>query len=433
MDSHAARNAVSLRERYLPLLHLFSSAVTSQALLSAASFAIGLILIRRTSDLQYGYYVLASSPLILLISLQYAFFNPPLVVRLTRLDAAGRGALVGGMLRSQRLMLSLACVLALLLALALWAQGLLDAITGPLMIAAVLASFAILNREYFRMVLLAHRRPQDVLRTDVLYITLMVSGVFLATLTPAPAASAVLALGLAAVVSGWLLSRALRRHESWDMRGVPGILREIAPLAAWSTAGAAIHWCFSQGYAFLAAGTLSVTAVAAIAATRLLLMPVNLLSAGIGGLIFPLAAGWLHRHDAQLVLRRLALFSAGLVGAGLCYFAVLWLARDWVFASILKKDFAQRDALLLLWAGAFAVTSVRDQMIYFLVLRGRFRALTTMTACSAVFSLAIGYWGLLRFGVIGAPLGVLLGEMINVAGILLFSRRELARPIPVPV
>ena len=88
--------------RHFAFARLFGSAVISQALLSAASFAIGLVLIRRSSDLQYGYFILASNAILLLASLQNAFFAPPLAARLNRLDAAGRSALVGGLYREQR-------------------------------------------------------------------------------------------------------------------------------------------------------------------------------------------------------------------------------------------------------------------------------------------------------------------------------------------
>ena len=74
----------------------------SQALLSAASFAVGLMLIRRTSDLQYGHYILAASAIALLVSLQNAFCGPVLAARLGRLDLAGRARLVGALLRERQ-------------------------------------------------------------------------------------------------------------------------------------------------------------------------------------------------------------------------------------------------------------------------------------------------------------------------------------------
>ena len=46
---------------------------------------------------------------------------------------------------------------------------------------------------------------------------------------------------------------------------------------------------------------LDVAAVAAFAATRLLVMPINLLSSGIGTLMLPLASGWMNAHGASVL------------------------------------------------------------------------------------------------------------------------------------
>lgn len=418
------------RQRHFAFARLLSSAIVSQVLISAASFGIGLILIRHTSDHQYGYFILASSAILLLVSLQNAFFNPALATRLTRLDAPGRSDLVGGLYREQRRILAVLGGIAVLLAGLFWYSGSLDETSGPLVLATAIAALAILHREYFRMVLLAHRRPQDVLRTDIYYVIVMTAGVFFATRTPIPAIAAILVLGIAAVVSGLLMSRNLHRHEPWNMHGTPHILREIAPLAAWSTGGAAIHWTFSQGYNYLAAATLDVTAVAAIAATRLLVMPVNLLSSGIGSIMLPLSSGWLHTHGAPELWRRLLWFGLAVGGVAFCYLVALWLLRDWIFDVVLQKQFAQRDQLLLLWSLAFLVMAVRDQLMYLLIVRERFRFLTLLTFVAAVVSLAISYWAMQRFGTVGAPLGLLIGQFINVVGIVWLSMREAERTVP---
>lgn len=418
--------------RHFAFARLLSTAVVSQALLSAASFAVGLILIRSTTDVQYGYYILASSAILLLVSLQNGFFNPPLAIRMNQLGRLERGELVGGLYRAQYRILPAVAGITALIALGLWYTQALDAHTGPLVLVTAAAALAILHREYFRMVLFAHRRPHDVLRTDIFFVALMMAGVLVAVLTPAPAVTAILTLSLAAAASGILLSQALRRHEPWSTEGTQGMLREIAPLAAWPTAGAAIHWTFSQGYIYLVAGILDVAAVAAIAATRLLLMPVNLLSTGIGSLMLPLASGWLQQHGAPLLWRRLCLSALGLAAATLCYFAILWLLRDWIFAVILKKQFAQRDELLILWGAIFLVMVVRNQLVYQLAAQGRFRALTLFTLVSAVISLAASYWGMLRFGVAGALVGILIGELINVIGIVILSLRKAQHPLTAP-
>lgn len=407
-------------------VRMFSSALASQALLSAASFGVALLLIRNTSDLQYSYYILVSGAIMLAVSLQNSFIAPAMINRMTRLSPAECGDLTGGLYREQRRVVVGAGMAAVAVTLACWMTHLLDAPIALLVLAAVAATALALRREFFRMVLLAYRRAWEVLRGDVAYGLLLVPGVLLATSSTAPAAAAVLALGLAALFAGLQLSQALRRAEAWNAHGAPGILRQIAPLGTWSTAGAAIHWTFNQGYTFLVAATLDVSAVAAIAATRLLAMPVNLLTTGIGSLMLPLVSRWLHASGAPAVLRRLAWFALAIGGAAVCYFTVLWILRDWVFGVLLNKQFAQRDALLMLWSASFVVMAVNQQLLWLLVARERFRRLTSLGLVSAVVGLGCSYWGMLHFGGAGAPLGILTGEVVSFLGLSLLCLREAA-------
>jgi O-antigen/teichoic acid export membrane protein len=405
-------------------VRMFGSAVITQAMLSAANLLVGLILIRRTTEAQYGYYVLVGNAISLLSGLQNAFIQPAMVTRMTRLDAAGRRDLIGGLFREQRALLPLFALLATGVTALLWAGGRLSAGTGIVMLAAGIAIAAALFREFFRMVLLGYRRPGEVFRADAVYAVLLVAGAAAATLAPWQASAAVVALGAAAVIGGLLLARALWRHEAWNIGGARGILLEIAPLATWSAAGAAIHWTFSQGYNYLVAGTLSVSAVTAIAGTRLLLMPINLLSTGIGTLMLPTTANWLLHHKSRRVFDRLLLVAAGIALMSVIYIGIMWLMRDWIFTHILKKSFAQRDLLLALWSVAFVLMACRDQLLYLLAARGRFRSLAALTLASALLSLTVSYLCMRHIGVVGALYGILAGEVFNVAGIVILSYRE---------
>ena len=408
------------------LLRMFSSALASQVVLSGASFGVALLLIRQTSDLQYGYYILVMGLVLLACSLQSSFIAPSMVNRMTRLSREQCGDLIGGIYRGQRRVVAASAVAALMLAMVLWITQSLSAHTFLLVCVAIATTVAALRREYFRMVLLAYRRAYTVLQGDLAYAMLLALGVLLATISAVPAVSAVLASGLAALIASKLLAQALHRVEAWNAEGAPGILGEIAPLGAWSTAGAAIHWSFSQGYTVLAAATLDISAVAAIAATRLLAMPVNLLSTGIGSLMLPLAARWLHENGAALVLRRLLGFGLSIAAIAVCYFALLWLLRDWIFDVVLDKRFAQRDLLLLLWSASFVLMAVNQQLLWLLIVRERFRRLTALTLLSATVALVCSYFGMLRIGGAGAPLGILIGESINTLGIVILCLRELS-------
>jgi O-antigen/teichoic acid export membrane protein len=425
MGAYQARTAVNeRRRRVIRLGYLLTSAIGSQAVLSGGSFAAGLILIRGTTTAQYGYYILATSALVFAVSLQNAFFNPPLARRLTGLDQAGRSELVGALYREQRRLLPKVGGASALLVMGLWTFHVVDRQTAFLILASIATSLTVLHREYFRMVLYASRRTLPILAADMAYITVLIAGIALSQYTIAPAFFAVTSLGVAAAVSGLMLFRSQRQIEPLRLDGNPHILREIAPVSLWSTVGAAVHWSFSQGYIYLVAGTLDVNAVAAIAATRLPMMPMNLIASGIGALMLPLASNWLHHHGPKALWRRLSLLALGLAFSTIGYFLLLWLARDWIFSEVLKKQFAQRDELLLLWAGIVLLVVIRDQLAYLLAAQGRFRALTSITTVCAAVSLATCYAGMQRFGPPGALVGVLVGELLNLAGIVSLSRRR---------
>ena len=414
------------------LVQSFASGLLTQAILSASNFVVGWLLLRRTSDVQYGSYILVFNTLLLLTAVQGSFIQAQMVVRMTRLDNVGRADLIGGLMRDQRALLNIASATVVVITGALWLSQVLSGVQSLLVLCATLAAAATLMREYFRMVLFACRRPEDVLRADVSYVAVLLAGVALATYSPAAAIFGALAMAAAAGASALLLYKSVAQSPCPIRKGAPGILRVFAPLGAWSVSGAAAHWALTQGYSFIAAGVLSVQSVAAIAATRLLLMPLNLVSAGLSTQLFPLTADWVHSLGVLPALRRLALISIGLVALASCYFVFIWLARDWIFAELLHKQFPQRDALLSLWGAAFTLMLVRDQLVKLLAARERFPVLASLTVISALLSLAFGYGGMLRFGEVGAVAGIVIGELANIVGVVVLTLRELKRTVPAP-
>jgi O-antigen/teichoic acid export membrane protein len=411
-------------------LHMISSAMLSQALLSAGNFGVGLLLIGRTPHEQYGYYVLMVTAVQLLAQLQLAFIQPSLVRCLAAADHPARRDFVGGAYREQRSTMLLFASGTTLVVLALWYLGMLDSSTAPIVLATIFAALATLYREYFRMVLLAYRIPLQALKVDIFYVVMLCGGAYLATLTPVPAVTAALALGIAASVGGWLLSRMVWRHEGWNIEGAPRVVTEMAPLGAWAVVGAGIHWSFAQGFIYIVAGTLGVTAVATISATRLLLMPVNLMASGLGSMTFPTVSRWLQHHSVHDVFKRLCWLATGIAGLGAIYIVIMWFSRDWIFAHVTKGQFEHRDTLLLLWSAVFLLMAVRDQMLFLPAACGHYRIMAWLTLATAIFSLITCYVCMRQFGVVGALVGVLAGEAFNIFGFVSLSLREivLARP-----
>jgi O-antigen/teichoic acid export membrane protein len=406
-------------------MRIFGSSVADQALLSAANLLIGLILIRYASDAQYGYYVLAFNAMMLATTLQGTFINTPLVAMLPTMDDRTRGQWLGSLLHDQRRWAAGAALASVLAAgLALY-TGAVPADAGPVLGAAIVLILAALYREYYRGILIMLGRPHPVLAADAVYVVGLVAGGLLAANMHPAATVALLSAAASAVVGGTLLRRVLGAAVDHD--AAPGRLRDIARTGAWAAAGGVIYWLFNQGYSFLTVATLDVTAVAAVAAARLLLMPVNLLVTGVQKQLMPMASNWLHGQGAHVALKRLTLFSLALgLGAAL-YVAIAWALRDWIFVDLMHKDFAQRDMLLALWSAIFIVMALREPLMLVSVMRQRFRILAATAGACSMFALGTSYLCMQAFGAPGAPLGILAGEIAYFLIAIGLALREVRR------
>jgi O-antigen/teichoic acid export membrane protein len=403
-----------------------------QAVLSGANFAVGLILIRRTSDLQYSYYVLATNALLLLVALQTSFIQPYVVSNLTTQDVQGRHDIVGALVRTSSRWVPVLCGISIAVTWLLSAAQGIRPDTALLVTACLLAGGLALSREFFRVTLFAYRRPPDVLQADLAFVTVLIAGAFIATLAARTATVAMLGVALANLIGFLLLRKSLWRHEPWNVHTTEHIMAKIAAAGAWAILGSGIHWLLIQGYSYLVAGVLNISDVASIAATRLMLMPVFVLSGGVSMLLFPMTSRWVHDLGTRAASRRLLLLVAGLGAAALTYMLAMWLLRDWIFTVILKKQFTHRDPLLLLWSAVFLVTLCRDQLATLPASRARFRDMTLMTGVSAIVWLLTSYLAMVRFGPSGAVMGILAGEFINICGIIFMIFKETRSPAAVP-
>lgn len=407
------------------IARLFGSSIVDQAMLSAANFGVGLILIRYAAEAQYGYYILAFNTMILLTTLQGTFIGTPMVIRLPTLTDEARRQWMGSLLRDQRRWGLAGGLLALVATGVAWTVGLLDRQSAQVAVAATALVLAALYREYLRGILLMYHRPQQVLAADAIYVVVLLAGCAASVHTPVAAVGALLAGMLASLACGHALRRKLGAEI--DAQAAPGRLRDIAKMGFWAASGGVIYWLFNQGYNFLTAATLNLTAVAALAASRLTLMPINLLLAGMQKQLTPLASHWLHQMGARRTLRRLAWFSLALGVTTLIYGAVIWLLRDWIFLDVMRKDFPQRDELVLLWCGLFILMVMREPVMMIAVLRQRFRILSGATFVSAVVSLSVSYVAMLHLGPVGAAIGIVVGEVLYCSAVLVLVLHEVRK------
>lgn len=407
-------------------MKILGSSVLDQALLSVANFTVGLVLIRYADDTQYGYYVLVFNVVMLLTMLQNSFVGTPLVIKLPSLAQAEKKQWLGSLHKDQWRWGGSGTVLLLAGLSILWGLKVIDDTTAALALAAVAALTTSLYREFFRNTLLIFQRPQLVLLGDMVYAAGLVMGCLVAIQFPVAATLAILASALSALACGRLLSHWMR--ELIDPAAPPGRLLAIAPIGLWAASGSGVYWLLNQGYSFVTAFTLDIAAVGALAAARLLLMPVNLICTGVQKQLTPAASHWLHDIGPPPTLRKLGIVAL-LMGATVTGYTLLtWLARDWIFLDLLRKDHAERNALLLLWAAIFLIKALRDPPMLVLVLKQRFRILTFSSLGCALISLVLCYVLTGYLGPTGALWGMLVGETLSLIIIVIFSWQASHRP-----
>ena len=410
---------VNFGRRALP----FGFAVFDQVVLSLTNFLVGFVLIRFASDHDYALYVLVQSTLLLVVSVHNAYLTGPVTVLTPKMPEDERWQTIGSVKRVQRRLLRAVAVPLVLLPLLGYMSGVLDGLLASVMVAGIFAVWAGLRREYLRSVLMMYFRPHTLVSADAVYAVTLLVGVSAAILV---GKDIVVGATCALVIAGWAgaaaAHRSLAEGPGWQENGAVSIWPQIHALGLWSLVGAAIWWVLGQSYSYLLATRLDLTAVADVNATRLLLMPAIAFAIGVGSLLTPTAASWYTHIGIHRLVRRLLMFLAVVGLLEITYFFAIWVGRDWLVNDILHKHIHDLDRLLILWAAVALVGLCRDILQSALVVLGRYRSLAWQVGVSAAVAVVVMWYGLGRWGAPGVLVGMIVGELINLTGIIILLR-----------
>jgi O-antigen/teichoic acid export membrane protein len=418
------------------LLRQFSTTVVDQVVLSGANFIVGLLLIRLTTDADYGMFVLVQSAITLLISGQMAWLSSPLAVLAPGKPPALRRLMVGAVESSQRRFLRQASAAALVVPTVGYFLHYWTGLESLVVVLGIAACWTALQREYLRGLLLIYGRPHAMLLADLVNVAVLLTGALVAAYGPKPAVLWAVAALIASALAGEAAARRSLAKDPGLPKGDPSAFwKEMRPLAVWATVGAMTYWLYNQSYNYVLASRIDLTAVADVNAARLLLMPTIVLTVGVKTLLVPTAATWLAESSVGRLIRRLVLFATAIALIDVVYCIALWIFRDWLSHDLLHKTIANRDLLLMLWAALSLIALYRDLLQTGLFALRKFRSLAGVTAVSAAASLTIMWFGINTWGPAAALIGQVAGEAINLGGVVVLlgmaSRNERAnRPDP---
>ncbi|MAA74032.1 MAG: hypothetical protein CMN28_04945 [Salinisphaeraceae bacterium] len=411
------------------LARLFGSAIVGQALLSAGNFAVGLLLIRYSDDLNYGRYVLVQSAILLLVTVQRAYVVEPMTVIASQDSGDDKRNMVGSIRTGLQRFLRWALLLAALPILPAWYAGGLPGEMAALIAAAALAGWAMLEREYLRSVLMLYYRPETVLKADLVFVSVLILSVVLAVFVGGwVAVLAALGTAIAAFAGRAPANAALRRSPGWVSGDASAYWSRMSALAVWATIGASIHWLLGQGYNYVLAIKLDSSAVAQVNAIRLLLMPVFLMTIGIKALLLPMAMRWDNEGGFVYLLKRLNQFVVVIALLGCLYFVALYFSADWILANVFNKTYDDYRLMIVMWSLLALIGLVREGFLAALMVRKRFRATAWMIGLSAFVTLTSMWFALDFMGAPGALVSLAAGEFLFLACVIYLAWREMLRP-----
>ncbi|MGQ0697958.1 MAG: lipopolysaccharide biosynthesis protein [Panacagrimonas sp.] len=405
------------------LAKLFGSSIIGQAVLSGASLLVSLVLIRNTSSTEYGYFVLAQVAIQLLIASQDAWVGGPLTVLTPKREATEAMAVLSDVQKDHHRWSWILLPVSLCFAPLGFLLGKLDRHEAIIASITCLALWAVARREYMRTVLVVNRRQPNLLAVDLTHVTVMLTVVGTAAwMGSASTPLAVLAIALASV-SSYIFARSIVfRMPGWGAPLSAEQRRDFwalgRPLGNWALFGAAVYWLYAQGYNNMVALKIDAAAVGVLAASRLLMTPLLLMTQGMRGVLIPLAAAWLRRDGSYPVIRRIFPIMIGVLLAGSAYLSIVWLSRDWVFAEVLRKVLPHRDTLLLSWGAIILLGVVRDFVQLVLLAMEQFKPLAGLSVLCAGAALSTMWFALDHMGLIGALLGIAVAEVVSVIGSL---------------
>ncbi|HVB34508.1 MAG TPA: polysaccharide biosynthesis C-terminal domain-containing protein [Patescibacteria group bacterium] len=403
-----------------------TQAILDQGFFSGAHFLLNILLARWLETAEYGAFALAYSVFLLLAAFHTAGFVEPMLV-------FGPGRYKGAFKRYFRLLLNGHAAVSLLIGLALACVAALTAFWSSSLVAHSLYALAftgpaLLLLWMVRRAFYVDLRPGWAAAGGGLYLVLLLCLVYgLRSRGWLSAWSALVAMGVAALIVGLALALRLKRHSRQSL----GVLKAVDVLGdhwnygRWSMAAAGVAWIPANIFFVVLPAWGGLKSVAALRALANLVIPASNVLLALATLLLPFLV---RRRDSggkqlmtQAVRVALGLF---LLGAA-AYFAGLWFFRAEVFHVLYGGRYERYGSLPLLLLALFPFTICLTSVLGVgLMALERPEKNFWSFGIGAVVAITIGVPMSAAMGVTGAALGMVLANLSAAAGMYVFYRRS---------
>ncbi len=392
-------------------------AVSDQAVQSAANFAASVFLIHYATKAGFGIYGVAYATLLLINSCVTAVFAVQMTYVVPHRPDAARKSFCADLLLAQSFVSIGVTALVVALTVAAWAFGLISAEEAELGCIVEIGTAFLNRQEYYRSLAYLFEVPLQSLGFSGIQVVVWAAVVLGGWWAGAQGLERF-------VLAGWCLGAAAANLAGRVMFPLPpsGGLRaaraatvEVLGQGIWSALGVLMTWIQNQSYAWILILLVGAESIAETNFARLFFSPLGLLLMALSRVARPSLSTVFARdgkRDAVALGRRLLI---GVVVLTAAYTAsVLWTDR-WVIDHFASKAYGNAEIMIVVWGLVTAVQVTRWNSALLLGVFWRQRQMTSVEVYAAAAGFAASLALIMRFGAIGAVLGIGVGELVLTA------------------
>ncbi len=396
-----------------------------QITLSVLNLAIGMAFIYRSTPEQYGLYTFMMSIFYFFSSVQNATVNTPMIVLSPRLGSIDRRDFEKGLTGLLSVGIPCISILVLLITGVLKSACNANGLSLTYIVVFIVSIWPLMLRDFWRAEEYANLRPAVALRRDIIYSLLALAMLGLLIIFKAVSFGTVLPIMGVSAVTVFLHCHLEMLHPwpEWDL--IRNAFHKLWPLSRWSLLGIASSSLQNNTYVYLPFFMIGIREVAYLAASRLVMMPGALLTTSWANYFKPLASkslamGAPGEAFRTLIKSTMALTILLILYTGTALFALKVVPKTW-----LPKNYQDVGIYVLFWAGIILLTSLRSNLSSLYQANLFFRKLALLGVLSAILTFVMSALLIVKVGVLGALLGLALGEVFLTICLLLSLRSML--------
>ncbi len=385
-------------------------AALDQGMLSVINLGVQILLIKTVAKSDFGYYSIALSVIMYLMSFQNAVVNTPITVSIAGKTKEAKNLYVSSIFSGQLLSLGIASIIGLLVVSVLYLLG-LSAEESFIAASLSLASFGILNREFLRSYFFAEEEPLRVLKLDFYYgliyaALIAISYVVFKISVPL----IILFMGIASGFDSLILNK--RFKFNFQFAHIKSAFLENWLISKWSLIGVTVTHLQNYAYLYVIGTLLGSAATADVSASRLLLMPLGLITIGWGNVIRPYGSKLREQNQLKKFFKNLAISGLVFPAVVIIITVILFIFSNWLLHNLFTSDYKSVFDYLFYWAVLTSIAFLRANASYGLQVVKKFKSLALFNAVTMLITVTLAFILTNQFEIKGALMASITGELI---------------------